>query len=83
MNRFVFAAGVAAIHRGTVAHSAHPITHGERTNAVLWLYGDQGRMPPRKAPPVVLAPEERWTTPTVHPDSFAPSEAYPPATNAC
>lgn len=42
---FTFAPGMAVIHGGGVAHQARPITSGERSNLVLWLYGDQGRMP--------------------------------------
>jgi len=71
-NRYVFEPGVAVLHRGHVAHAAHPILGGERTNLVLWLYGDQGRVPPRREEVVALPARERWAVPTAAPDAFAP-----------
>ncbi len=68
---FTFAPGVAVIHRGGVAHQARPITSGARSNLVLWLYGEQGRMPMGRATGV-LTPAERWTVPSVVQDGFAP-----------
>ena len=69
---FVFAPGVAALHRGHVAHAARPITEGSRTNLVLWLYGDHGQIPRRGAPAVPWTARERWTVPTDAADGFAP-----------
>jgi len=66
-----FRPGTAMIHRGNIAHAAEPITSGERTNFVLWLYGDNGRLPPPETKPIVDA-HERWTMPTVEPDNYAP-----------
>jgi len=71
-SEFVFEPGMAVIHRGNVVHAAQPITDGGRSNFVLWLYGEQGRMPPWEAPAVALDAQERWTTPLAVPDDFAP-----------
>ncbi|MFW8591412.1 2OG-Fe(II) oxygenase [Glaciecola sp. 2405UD65-10] len=67
-----FKPGTAMIHRGNVPHAAQPITGGERSNIVLWLYGDYGRIPQRNtmAPPTDA--RERWSVPSSAPDGFAP-----------
>lgn len=67
-----FKPGTAMIHRGNVVHAAQPITSGERTNFVLWLYGDRGQIPPQDAKRPDIDASERWTTPTAALDSFAP-----------
>ncbi|GGB55153.1 2OG-Fe(II) oxygenase family protein [Shewanella inventionis] len=67
-----FKPGTAMIHRGNVVHAAQPITSGERTNFVLWLYGDRGQIPPQDAKRTDIDASERWTTPTAALDSFAP-----------
>jgi len=67
-----FKSGTAMIHRGNVVHAAQPITSGERTNFVLWLYGDRGQIPPQGAKRPIIDASERWTTPTAALDSFAP-----------
>ncbi|UAL44484.1 2OG-Fe(II) oxygenase [Shewanella inventionis] len=67
-----FKSGTAMIHRGNVVHAAQPITSGERTNFVLWLYGDRGQIPPQGAKRPAIDASERWTTPTAALDSFAP-----------
>ncbi len=69
---FTFTPGMAVIHRGNVAHAARPIASGERSNLVLWLYGDRGQVP--FGPDRVKAPsaQQRWTVPSVAPDGFAP-----------
>lgn len=67
-----FRPGTAMIHRGSVAHAAQPITSGERTNFVLWLFGDNGRLPPHGAQRVVVDAKERWTKPATKPDGYAP-----------
>lgn len=41
VKRPCFEPGMAMSHRGNVAHAAQPITSGERTNMVLWLYGER------------------------------------------
>lgn len=50
----------------------HPITSGERTNFVLWLYGNRGQMPPQGVKGVNVDARERWTVPSQALDSFAP-----------
>lgn len=69
--RFAFSPGVAVIHRGSVAHAAHHITEGERNNFVLWLYGDRGQTPYRGGA-VEQSARERWSTPAVEADGYAP-----------
>lgn len=59
-----FAPGIAVIHRGSVPHAAQPITSGERTNFVLWLYGNNGQVPFGIPQSKTADPGERWTTPT-------------------
>ena len=71
-NGLKFETGTALIHRGSVAHATHPITSGERSNLVLWLYGDYGQIPTRHAQAEIISPQERWTTPTAKPDTMAP-----------
>lgn len=67
-----FEPGVALIHRGHVPHATHPITQGERSNLVLWLYGNRGQIPMQGASYTTIAATQRWTTPTDKPDTFAP-----------
>nr|WP_321223392.1 2OG-Fe(II) oxygenase [uncultured Psychroserpens sp.] len=40
-----FEPGKAIIHRGNVPHATHPIISGQRSNLVVWLYGDQMQIP--------------------------------------
>ncbi len=68
----VFKPGMAVIHRGNVAHAAQPIESGERTNFVLWLYGEHGRLPPQGVERVAIDARERWIVPTALSDKFAP-----------
>jgi hypothetical protein len=37
-----FTPGMAVLHRGLTRHAALPITHGERHNLVIWLFGQDG-----------------------------------------
>lgn len=67
-----FQPGTAMIHRGNVPHSALPITSGERTNLVLWLYGDSGQTPTGAQSSAKVDAKQRWTIPTAKADSFAP-----------
>jgi predicted 2-oxoglutarate/Fe(II)-dependent dioxygenase YbiX len=67
-----FKPGIAMIHRGSVAHAAKPITSGDRTNFVLWLFGDRGRLPAQGAQRPVIDATKRWTTPVTTPDGYAP-----------
>ena len=68
----VFEPGTALIHHGSVPHASDPITYGERYNFVLWLYGEQGKIPPPGATHTDVSPKQRWTIPQVPSDSFAP-----------
>lgn len=72
VKQWSFKPGVAVIHRGAVPHAAQPITEGERSNLVLWLYGDGGRTPPPEASHQKPTAQERWTVPPNRPDGFAP-----------
>lgn len=67
-----FAPGKALIHHGSVPHESMPITKGERTNFVLWLYGDNGQVPLAGAPFDDIDAKARWSIPTAPNDGFAP-----------
>lgn len=41
----IFEPGKAIIHTGNVPHATHPITSGQRSNLVVWLYGDRMQIP--------------------------------------
>jgi len=72
MKALTFRPGTAMLHRGNVVHAAQPITSGERSNFVFWLYGAQGRLPPQGAKRIAIDASERWTVPTAAHDNFAP-----------
>ncbi len=72
VNALSFEPGSAMIHRGSVPHTAQPITSGERTNLVLWLVGRNGTMPHGEMVGPAASPAERWTTPTEPQDAWAP-----------
>lgn len=72
IDAFTFKPGVAVIHRGNVPHTAQAITSGERTNFVLWLYGDNGRIPPQGIQSVSIDASQRWKMPSAAYDDFAP-----------
>lgn len=72
VNRLSFESGTAMIHRGSVAHAAQPITSGERSNIVLWLYGNGMQIPTNNDKKIKVDAEKRWTVPTNEKDSFAP-----------
>lgn len=81
-----FEPGKAIFHSGRVPHATHPITSGQRSNLVVWLYGDRmqvlrggtssyGNTAATGA--TVHAPEsstarERWSIPTEPKDTIAP-----------
>lgn len=71
-NSVVFEPGTATIHRGSVPHAAQPITSGQRTNLVFWLYGDHGRMPSHMPKPVAIDAATRWQQPEAVADKWAP-----------
>jgi len=82
----VFEPGKAIIHRGSVPHATHPITSGQRSNLVVWLYGDRMQIPrdgsgsygnlgnPMKNIDVSdnISARERWSVPDGLKDHFAP-----------
>lgn len=72
VNRLSFEPGTAMIHRGSVAHAAQPITSGERSNIVLWLYGNGMQTPPHSGQDISTDAKQRWTVPSGAKDSFAP-----------
>ncbi|MDC3211175.1 2OG-Fe(II) oxygenase [Pseudoalteromonas distincta] len=67
-----FKPGTAMLHRGNIAHAAKPITSGERTNFVLWLYGERGRLPAQGAPRIPVDAKQRWSNPNKPNDGYAP-----------
>ena len=82
----VFEPGKAIIHRGNVPHATHPITSGQRSNLVVWLYGDRMQIPRGGASSygnvgesgaAVIATEsitarQRWSVPDAPKDTSAP-----------
>lgn len=72
VNRVRFEPGVAMIHRGNVAHAAQPITSGERSNLVLWLFGERGRIPQNMDSTSFKSADQRWSVPSDAPDLYAP-----------
>lgn len=72
VKRLSFEPGTAMIHRGNVAHAAQPITSGERSNIVLWLYGNGMQTPPHNNRNIPQDARQRWTVPTDKKDHFAP-----------
>lgn len=72
VSSLTFAPGTAMIHRGHIPHTAQPITSGQRTNFVLWLFGEGGRVPDHGLVPLEVAAGDRWTVPTGVQDNYAP-----------
>lgn len=72
LNRLAFKPGTAMIHRGSAAHAALPITSGERSNFVLWIYGERGQIPFQFNQVHTIDAKQRWTVPTAQQDHFAP-----------
>lgn len=72
IHQLSFAPGTALIHHGSVPHETVPITDGERSNFVLWLYGDKGQIPPHGVRQNEATPHMRWTIPSEARDNFAP-----------
>jgi hypothetical protein len=71
-NSLSFTPGSAMIHRGNIPHAALPITSGERTNIVLWLYGKSGQIPNQLGTETGLPAEQRWVSEKHEQDLFAP-----------
>ena len=72
VEKLYFEPGTALIHHGSVPHASEPITEGQRSNFVLWLYGRNGQLPHPGAAPVEIAPRARWSVPSDPSDGFAP-----------
>ena len=72
VNRLTFKPGMAMLHRGNVAHAAQPITSGERSNFVLWLYGDRMQIPRSQDQLQDVDASFRWTLPSEKYDNVAP-----------
>ena len=70
--RFSFTPGSAMLHRGNVPHAAQPITSGQRSNLVLWLYGERGQIPPQGAQRRAIPARDRWVASSAEQDDFAP-----------
>ena len=67
-----FGVGEALLHHGSVPHEAKPITSGERSNLVFWLYGKAGQTSRLSAKVKPMIAQERWTTVDEASDGFAP-----------
>lgn len=72
ISELTFAPGTALIHHGSVAHESMPITEGERSNFVLWLYGESGQVPGPGAQTQIIDAKQRWSVPKTESDGFAP-----------
>jgi len=82
----IFEPGKAFIHAGNVPHATHPITSGQRSNLVVWLYGDRMQVPRGGASSYgsfagssdaeevtgEITARERWSIPDAPKDEFAP-----------
>lgn len=76
----------AIIHRGNVPHATHPITSGQRSNLVVWLYGERMQIPQGGASSYGnftnsasamdeienITARQRWSVPSTPKDSYAP-----------
>ena len=81
-----FESGRAFIHRGNVPHATHPITSGQRSNLVMWLYGDHMQIPRggdssygnlgnnllEVIKPENITAQQRWSLPESPKDTSAP-----------
>ena len=82
----IFEPGKAIIHTGKIPHATHPITSGQRSNLVVWLYGDRMQIPrggtssygsvDNLASKVIttenVTARERWSIPNSPKDTIAP-----------
>jgi len=82
----IFESGKAIIHRGNVPHATHPIISGQRSNLVVWLYGDRMQIPREGSSSYGsfdnsiskldesenITPRQRWSVPEEPKDTFAP-----------
>ena len=72
VEKLTFEPGTALIHHGSVPHASEPITKGQRSNFVLWLYGENGEIPAPGAVPTKIDARDRWSVPSATSDGFAP-----------
>lgn len=72
MNRLSFEPGMAMIHKGSVAHAAQPIQSGQRSNLVLWLFGEGGYIPHNVKADESISAHDRWQVPNAKQDHYAP-----------
>lgn len=72
VEELTFAPGTALIHHGSVPHESMPITEGERSNFVLWLYGEGGQVARTGIQTQNIDAKERWILPNAVSDGFAP-----------
>jgi hypothetical protein len=82
----VFEPGKAIIHLGGVPHATHPIISGQRSNLVVWLYGEHMQIPRGGANSYGnfgdsataidssenITARQRWSIPDVPKDTSAP-----------
>ncbi|WP_298316773.1 2OG-Fe(II) oxygenase [uncultured Aquimarina sp.] len=82
----IFEPGKAIIHRGNVPHATHPIISGQRSNLVVWLYGDRMQIPRGSTSSYgssensitefddtkIITARQRWSIPDGPKDTFAP-----------
>lgn len=82
----IFESGKAIIHRGNVPHATHPIISGQRSNLVVWLYGDRMQIPSGGSSSYGsfdnstskfdesenITARQRWSVPDEPKDAFAP-----------
>ncbi len=72
ISELTFAPGTALIHHGSVPHESMPITEGERSNLVLWLYGESGQVAMPGIEHQLIDAKQRWSLPSTPSDGFAP-----------
>ncbi len=72
VSELTFAPGTALMHHGSVPHESMPITEGERSNLVLWLYGEAGQVARPRIAHEIIDVKQRWTVPSAKADGFAP-----------
>jgi len=72
VEKLTFEPGTALIHHGRVPHASEPITEGQRSNFVFWLYGDRMQIPHESTPYTEVDAHTRWSESTSAPDNHAP-----------
>lgn len=72
VSELTFAPGTALIHHGSVPHESMPITAGERSNFVLWLFGESGQVARPGIVSQSIDAKQRWSVPNAKSDGFAP-----------